>query len=200
MRLEQIVGRWRQQGEQRRRLGFRIKPGRELIRIGQQHRHAVVDRRHHGIRFRGRDSEAEQRIGPRVIVGRFVCRPRPALPQPGECHHPIVARLDVPRLLGSLFAAEFEEAVERHQAAAPLRERHAECAFLGDGLRLSIGVGSGLRIGAQKGPLFRAVPVVHKKGPRVTRSAVTSDGAARVGGLCGPTGATRGGPEFRLGF
>ena len=67
------------------------------------------------------------------------------------------------------------------------------------GSSVSIGVGMGPRIGVQKGPLLRVVPVVHRWDPRVTRRAVTSDGAARVGGSCGPTGAIRGwgpGREF----
>ena len=52
------------------------------------------------------------------------------------------------------------------------------------------------RIGIQKGPLLRwsrLVPVANRRAPRVSRSALTSDGAAHVGGACLPTGASRGG-------
>jgi hypothetical protein len=39
----------------------------------------------------------------------------------------------------------------------------------------------------------RVVPEAHRGAPRASRSALTSDGAARVGGACGPSGASRGG-------
>ena len=53
-------------------------------------------------------------------------------------------------------------------------------------------------IGPQKTPLrywVRLVPVANRRGPRATRSALTSDGASRVGGACLPTGASRGGTQ-----
>lgn len=37
----------------------------------------------------------------------------------------------------------------------------------------------------------RLVPVANRRDPRVTRSAPTSDEAARAGGACSPTGASR---------
>ena len=43
-------------------------------------------------------------------------------------------------------------------------------------------------------PLFgdwRVVPVANRRDPRAPRSALTSDAAARAGGACLPTGATR---------
>jgi hypothetical protein len=43
----------------------------------------------------------------------------------------------------------------------------------------------------------RVVPEVHGRAPRASRSAITSDGAARVGGACGPSGASRGGLSRR---
>jgi hypothetical protein len=39
----------------------------------------------------------------------------------------------------------------------------------------------------------RVVQVANRKDPRATRSALTSDAAARAGGACLPTWATRGG-------
>jgi hypothetical protein len=53
-------------------------------------------------------------------------------------------------------------------------------------------------ISPQKTPLrywVRLVPVANRRGPRATRSALTSDGASRVGGACLPTGASRGGTQ-----
>src|SRR5438067_11423725 len=38
----------------------------------------------------------------------------------------------------------------------------------------------------------RLVPVANRRAPRASRSALTSDGAARVGGACLPTGAKPG--------
>ena len=35
----------------------------------------------------------------------------------------------------------------------------------------------------------RLVPVANRRAPRASRSALTSDGAARAGGACLPTGA-----------
>src|SRR6266404_5848731 len=43
----------------------------------------------------------------------------------------------------------------------------------------------------------RLVPVANRRDPRASRSALTSDGAARVGGACLPTGASRGGTQAR---
>ena len=43
----------------------------------------------------------------------------------------------------------------------------------------------------------RLVPVANRRVPRASRSALTSDGAARVGGACLPTGASRGGTHAR---
>src|SRR5882724_11932157 len=40
------------------------------------------------------------------------------------------------------------------------------------------------------GTPLRVVPVVHRRDPRAPRSALTSDGAARAGGPCAPTGGT----------
>jgi NAD(P)-dependent dehydrogenase (short-subunit alcohol dehydrogenase family) len=69
---------------------------------------------------------------------------------------------------------------------------------------LSNGTQSGPRIGMQKGPPHRPrdrlVPVANRRDPRATRRALTSDGAARVGGACLPTGASRGARRFRRGF
>jgi hypothetical protein len=45
----------------------------------------------------------------------------------------------------------------------------------------------------KRDPGVRFIPVVHRRDPRATRSALTSDEAARVGGSCAPTGVTRGG-------
>ena len=42
--------------------------------------------------------------------------------------------------------------------------------------------GQGWRVGLE------IVPAVHGRDPRATRSAPTSDGAARAGGACGPAG------------
>src|ERR1700752_4063831 len=44
----------------------------------------------------------------------------------------------------------------------------------------------------------RLVPVANRRVPRASRSALTSDGAARVGGACLPTGASRGGIQSRF--
>ena len=44
---------------------------------------------------------------------------------------------------------------------------------------------------------IRLVPVANRRVPRASRSALTSDGAARVGGACLPTGASRGGTQAR---
>ena len=44
----------------------------------------------------------------------------------------------------------------------------------------------------------RLVPVANRRVPRASRSALTSDGAARVGGACLPTGASRGGTQARF--
>lgn len=58
---------------------------------------------------------------------------------------------------------------------------------------LSTGIELGPPIGAEKGPPVRVVPVVHRRAPRATRSALTSDEAARVGGcLCTHRGKPRG--------
>src|SRR6202011_4466332 len=43
----------------------------------------------------------------------------------------------------------------------------------------------------------RLVPVANRRVPRASRSALTSDGAARVGGACLPSGASRGGTQAR---
>src|SRR5438270_1659995 len=43
----------------------------------------------------------------------------------------------------------------------------------------------------------RLVPVANRRVPRASRSALTSDGARRVGGACLPTGASRGGTYAR---
>ena len=61
--------------------------------------------------------------------------------------------------------------------------------------RLSNGTEAGPRIGIQRDPspaLGRLVPVANRRDPRASRSALTSDGAARVGGACLPPGASRG--------
>ena len=42
------------------------------------------------------------------------------------------------------------------------------------------------------------VPVANRRVPRASRSALTSDGATRVGGACLPTGASRGGTQPRF--
>ena len=43
----------------------------------------------------------------------------------------------------------------------------------------------------------RVVPEVHRRVPRASRSALTSDEAARVGGACGPSGTSCGGLSRR---
>src|SRR6201998_2574007 len=43
----------------------------------------------------------------------------------------------------------------------------------------------------------RLVPVANRRVPRASRSALTSDAAARAGGACLPTGASRGGTQAR---
>jgi hypothetical protein len=53
------------------------------------------------------------------------------------------------------------------------------------------------RKGTPYRPWDRLVPVANRRAPRATRSALTSDGAARVGGACLPTGASRGGTHAR---
>ena len=62
----------------------------------------------------------------------------------------------------------------------------------------------GTPIGMQKGPPHRPrdrlVPVANRRDPRATRRALTSDGAARVGGTCLPTGASRGGTAAQARF
>src|SRR6266480_4848908 len=47
-------------------------------------------------------------------------------------------------------------------------------------------------------PWNRLVPVANRRAPRASRSALTSDGATRVGGACLPTGASRGGTQPRF--
>ena len=54
---------------------------------------------------------------------------------------------------------------------------------------------------AKRIPLWRwgrLVPVANRRAPRASRSALTSDGAARAGGACLPTGASRGGTQPRF--
>ena len=54
---------------------------------------------------------------------------------------------------------------------------------------------------AKKDPSWRwvrLVPVANRRAPRASRSALTSDGAARAGGACLPTGANRGGTQSRF--
>jgi hypothetical protein len=46
----------------------------------------------------------------------------------------------------------------------------------------------------------RLVPVANRRDPRASRRALTSDGAARVGGACLPTGASRGGTAVQVRF
>jgi len=62
----------------------------------------------------------------------------------------------------------------------------------------------GTPIGVQKGPPHRPwdrlVPVANRRDPRASRSALTSDGAARVGSACLPTGASRGGTAVQARF
>ena len=47
------------------------------------------------------------------------------------------------------------------------------------------------------GRWLRLVPVANRRDPRASRSGLTSDEAARVGGACLPTGASRGGTQAR---
>ena len=70
------------------------------------------------------------------------------------------------------------QVVKRHAIGTP--DRHAK--------------GTPLR------PGDRLVPVANRRDPRATRSALTSDGAARVGGTCLPTGASRGGTAAQARF
>ena len=62
-------------------------------------------------------------------------------------------------------------------------------------VRVSIGAQKGPRIGVQQGPLCVGgkglFQVANRRAPRAPRSALTSDRAARVGGVCLPTWATR---------
>jgi hypothetical protein len=87
------------------------------------------------------------------------------------------------------------------RAIASARARTARCRRA-DKSCLSIGVQKGPRIGMQKGPLsggwVRLVSVANRRAPRASRSALTSDGAARAGGACLPTGASRGGTQPRF--
>jgi hypothetical protein len=63
--------------------------------------------------------------------------------------------------------------------------------------RQAIGTPDRHRKGTPYRPWGRLVPVANRRAPRATRSALTSDGAARVGGACLPTGASRGGTQAR---
>jgi hypothetical protein len=83
------------------------------------------------------------------------------------------AQLNAAKDLG--YMLERLEAVNRHRISTP--DRHAKGT-----------------------PVRRVIPVVHRRDPRATRSALTSDGAARVGGACAPTGVTRGGGVRGGGF
>jgi hypothetical protein len=71
---------------------------------------------------------------------------------------------------------------------------------------VSISAEAGPGISAQLGPTpaveEAVVPGVHGGDPRASRSALTSDEAARVGRRCGPPGAIRGARirEVRCGF
>ena len=57
--------------------------------------------------------------------------------------------------------------------------------------RVSIGVQKGPPIGVQKGPLWRRlVPVVHRRDPRAAECPTRRLTQRRVGGPCGPTGAS----------
>src|SRR5262245_1366254 len=53
------------------------------------------------------------------------------------------------------------------------------------------------RKGTPHGRWGRLVPVANRRVPRASRSALTSDGARRVGGACLPTGASRGDTQAR---
>jgi len=63
---------------------------------------------------------------------------------------------------------------------------------------VSISIGLGPISACKRDPGVRVIPVVHRRDPRATRSALTSDEAARVGGSCAPTGVTRGGGGFEF--
>jgi hypothetical protein len=104
--------------------------------------------------------------------------------------------------------------VPNHDVSKPPRGNHVRLVFrthkpsisarVGDDCHhvLSNGTQSGPRIGMQKGPpdgpRDRLVPVANRRAPRASRSALTSDGAARAGGACLPTGASRGGTQARF--
>ena len=64
--------------------------------------------------------------------------------------------------------------------------------------RHAIGTPDRQGIGTPHGRWGRLVPVANRRVPRASRSALTSDGAARVGGACLPTGASRGGTQPRF--
>src|SRR6266481_5073174 len=63
--------------------------------------------------------------------------------------------------------------------------------------RQAIGTPDRHGIGTPHGHRGRLVPVANRRVPRASRSALTNDGAARVGGACLPTGASRGGTQAR---
>ena len=63
--------------------------------------------------------------------------------------------------------------------------------------RHAIGTSDRHRKGTPHRRWDRLVPVANRRVPRASRSALTSDGAARVGGACLPSGASRGGTQAR---
>src|SRR5277367_233227 len=83
------------------------------------------------------------------------------------------------------------EGVDRRSAGA------VSIGVIVDVNRQAIGTPDRHRKGTPYRPWDRLVPVANRRAPRATRSALTSDGAARVGGACLPTGASRGGTHAR---
>ena len=63
--------------------------------------------------------------------------------------------------------------------------------------RQAIGIPDRHRKGTPHRRWGRLVPVANRRDPRASRRALTSDGAARVGGACLPTGASRSGTQVR---
>src|SRR6266700_1873968 len=94
--------------------------------------------------------------------------------QRGKCA--FLIRAHRTRITGDVGRQDRREPVKRHAIGTP--DRHGK--------------------GTPHWPSDRLVPVANRRVPRASRSALTSDGAARVGGACLPTGASRGGTQARF--
>jgi hypothetical protein len=95
-----------------------------------------------------------------------------------------------PRLSGYLEHHHPEILTEFRAIVAPRRWKKAV-------KRQAIGTPDRHGKGTPHGRRDRLVPVANRRAPRASRSALTSDGAARAGGACLPTGASRGGTQAR---